>query len=590
MKKLVNKKSIILFITILLLCARMLYLYSLRCSHFIDEFYSMGFANSKGVAFFIYPVTDSDGSQHLKYYKEWSDGQDIHSYLTVDEGEEFDFLNVIDNKLQDTAPANFEIMVHFVCSFFPGEFSWAFPFSVNFVFFIASLILVFKISQKNHKNSKFGFINAYICMVFFSFTIAGSGAFTFLRMYGVLSFYALLMLFAVQNLLSAANKKQEIVYSLILYFAVFMGLFTHPLYVIYAFWLTAFTCLYLLLSKRIAESFKRGGTVLASLVTFVLVYPFNYGRVSTWMTDDNVTGYSFFTRLIFSNMHMFGESIGFYIPFTYANIISWLGILFIITFSVTCLCFLFRNEEWFKSFKTGFLKLFKSLSGIVTDIFKNLLPINYIAFLTVIAYMLTVTAVTPVNTQYYVARYFMPGMFPLIICFVSFVNSVWNTFESKKRYIAFCLSSILLIILLLIQSFVFVNPFYFNKPYDDEEILHGLTEGADVMIFGDRMSALYSLMVPLRDINSFYFGLYTDDVSELSVFPENSFYLMIRSDCFEEDDSRADLVDGLALEGSTDDFAEKILTNASYDYEIERLENFYSFAGDYAIYKVAPIL
>ncbi len=586
MKKIINKKSILLIVTILLLSARMLYLYSIRCSHFIDEFYSMGFANSKGIPLFLYPVTDDDGTQHLKHFNEWSDGQDILSYLTVDEGEEFDFANVIDNKYQDTAPANFEIMIHFVSSFFPGTFSWAYPFSVNFVFFIGSLILVFAISYRTLRDNKVAYINAYICMVFFAFTIAGSGAFTFLRMYGVLSFYGLLMLFSIQRLLLDDSKKRRISYYIVLFISVFMGLFTHPLFVVYAFWLTLFVCLYLLFSKKLVNSIKLGSVVLTSLITFILLYPFKYERVNSWFADDNVTGYSYFTRLIYSNMHMFGESIGFYIPFTYANILVWLGIAFMICFCIMSICFLSRNEKWYKAFKKSVISNIGRVLQFLKDIKNNYMPINIIMFLTVVAYMLTVTAVTPVNTQHYVARYFMIGMFPMIICFVSLINSAWWLVKGKFRKLSFVASISFLVGLLLVQAFVFVNPFYFNKPYDDEEKFHELTSGSDIMIFGDSLTALYCLMVPLRDVDSFYFGVYTDTVEDITDYPDNDFYIMVRKDCFAEEESRAGLVDGLAIEGSTESFVYRVLSNVSYDVSVEKVEDFYSYAGDYAIYRV----
>ncbi len=589
MKKIANKKIVLLIVTILLLSARMLYLYSIRCSHFIDEFYSIGFANSKDLPFFIYPEIGVDGREYDKHVREWSSGKEIFDFITVSEDERFDFKNVINNKLQDTAPANFEIMVHFVCSLFPNTFSWAYPFSVNFVFFLGSLILVFCISYKTLKDCSFSFINAFVCMLFFSLSIAGTGAFTFLRMYGVLSFYGLLMIFCMQNLLQDLSIKSKILYGFFLYISVFLGLFTQPLFVVFAFFLTLYVCLYVLGTKKIIKSIKIGGIVLLSLISFVLVYPFDYRRIGLWMGRENHNGYSFWTRLIYGNMHMFGESLGFYIPFTYANILTWCGYIFLVVFIILCFGFLFRNEKWFIKIRTKLSKIFRDIFCVIKKTISNISPINYVMLLTSISYMLVVTAITPVATQHYVARYFMLGMFPLIISFVSCFNSLWNMVPAGKRLFARTSVFVFLAILLYVQNFVFGNPFYFNKPYDDEEILHRLTQNEDVMIFGSEEICLYSLMVPLRDVNSFYFGLYTDDLTEISEYPDNDFYIAVRSDCFEDESSRATLIDGLLIPGNTEEFAGEVLLNMKKNYSLTRVEDFYSSYGDYAIYYVSLV-
>ncbi len=589
MKKLVNKKSIILFVTILLLCTRMLYLYSIRCSHFIDELYSVGFANSENMPFFIYPETDEYGNQYLRHFQEWCDGKELLDYVTVAENERFDFLNVINNKLQDTAPPNYELMVHFVSSLFPETFSWAYPFAVNFLFYIFSLILVFLISKDLVRDKNFSFMNAYICMIFFAFTIAGTGAFTFLRMYGVLSFYGLLMLYALQKLIYCKEVKKEIAYTLVLFVAVFLGLLTHTLFVVFAFWLTLFTCLYLLFEKRILESIKRGLAVLASLLTFVAIYPFKYERVGSWMEVENNNGYSYWTKLIYSNMHMFGESLGFYIPFTYVHILIWFGIAFLIFSVLFAVCFICRNEAWYKSLRSRFLNHLDAFKKYVSCVFKNICPENFIMFLTALAYMLTINAITPVNTQYYVTRYFMPGMFPLILCFVSFINSCWFSAKEKRRNKVCSIALGLLVVLLLNQNLIYHNPFYFNKPYDNDENLHELTAGENVMIFGFRKNSLYSLIVPLRDVSSFYYGLYTDDIESLTEFPDDSFYIMIDRNCFAGEDSRSPLIDGLGLEGTTDEFASTITSTIPYECSAQRVMDFYSFAGDYAVYEITRL-
>ena len=586
MKKVINKKTLILIATILLLCGRMIYLYNLRCFHFIDEFYSVGFANSKGEPLFLYYENDENGNENLKHYQEWCSGNDIREYLTVDENERFDFANVIDNKLQDTAPANYEIMIHFVASLFPGTFSWAYSFSVNFVFYIGSLILVYFISLSILRDKKIGFINAYLSLLFFAFSIVGSGAFTFLRMYGVLSFYGLLMMLSIQRLIMPANKKQGILFGIILYLSVFLGLFTHTLFVVFAFWLTLFSCLYLFITKKRIDSVKLGSIVLAALLTFMAVYPFRYNRVGSWMSGENHNGYSFFTRLIFSNMHMFGESLGFYIPFTYANILTWSGIALMIFFIMIFICYLFRKEKWFASFKKRALEIIVSFKKKLSLSVNNISPFFYIILLTSVAYMLTVTVIAPIGTQYYVSRYFMIAQFPTIICFVSMIISFWDSFKGKSRYYVLAFSIAILALLIYRQNFVYGNPYYFNMPYDNEEEIHKLTTDSDVMIVGNARLNLYNLMVPLRDVNSFYFTDYHDGVENVDSIPDKKFYFMIARDVFEGEDGVKSVVDGLRLEGTTEEYIRDFLNKFPGSYSIEKIRTYNSVFAEYDVYSI----
>lgn len=588
-----KKKTVTLLLIVIVLCIRMLYLFSLRTSHFIDELYSMGFANSNELAFFS-PSIDENGNEYMRHYRDWCEGKELRDYITVSYDERFDFLNVIENKMQDTAPANYEIMVHFVCSLFPNTFSWAYPFAVNYIFYFFTLILVILISRDLINDVKIKFINCLFCLIFFGFSIGGTGAFTFLRMYGVLSFYGLLMIYAFCKLQLYEDFKHNFVYGGILFFATFFGLATHTLFVTFAFWLTLFVCVYRLFSGKVFVAIKEGGLVLCSLLLFVFIYPFPYDRIDGWMNHENANGFSYFTKLIVSNRHMFAESIGFYIPFTYANIMSWIGTALIVVIVIFGFTFVFRKEKWFASVILKVGCLVKNTIALFNNSLKKLNPMVYIMFITALAYMLTVTAIAPVNTQKYSTRYFMLGMFPLIISFVSFTLSLFSSFSSKIKKYTISICAFVLSVLLLVQNFVYHNPFYFNKPYDKEDELHQLVYGEDVMVIGEEMNRFYNLIASLRDCKTFYYSLYTEDFNEIGSLPQNEFYIMITRDIFIDEDPRLPLVNGVNLtgvdhEGSTMEYVNRLLAEKKYECEIEFVRCYYVFGGDYAIYRISPV-
>lgn len=305
MKKNFNQRFIFLFSIILLLSVRLIFIYSERTSYYVDELYSYGVSNSIGNPVLVWYETynDSDETIKTRYCGEWHDGDILKNYLIINPEERFHFLDVIENKTWDTAPPNFELLIHFVSSLFPGTFSFDYAFSINLIFYIGSLMLIFFISRKIFKEEDIGLFNALCCTLFWGLSICGTGAFTFLRMYGILSFYSLLMIYSILRIF--IKDKISIKNLIILFISFFLGLFTHTLFIIFAFWLTLFSCICLFIKKRIGDSFKTGFTVLASLIIFVLIYPFDYSRVNSWMGTENNDGYSFLTNLSQANKYSF---------------------------------------------------------------------------------------------------------------------------------------------------------------------------------------------------------------------------------------------------------------------------------------------
>lgn len=555
----------------------------------MDEVYSCGFADSIGDPMFFYPVTDEEGNEAVVHLREWIDGSELMDYVTINDGERFDFIGVLKNKTFDTAPPNYEFMVHFVSSFFPGTFSWKYPFSVNLVFFVGSLLLVFSITHSLIRNPEIADLASFTCVFFFSLSVCGTGAYTYLRMYGVVSFYALLLTFGIVAVLNK-EKNPKLKYYIVCFVSVFFGLFTHTTYIAYAFSLTFFSCILLLFQKRFKTFFALGSTVLGSLIFFLIVYPYVLvNRFGSWMSGENSNSYSYFTRLTFSNMSFFGRSIGFYIPFTFAGLLSFLGIVFLI--SVICLMtiFLFRKEKWFISFVDRIRPVLKKMQRRASAVKENTKVEVPVLFLASVLYMLIINAVAPVLTQSYSTRYLFAGMQVVLIVFISALFSLWDSEKGIFRKAGVVVLYLVLTMLLLNQKYYFLNQFIFNGPYDKDEELTELLSGQDVMVFGYHYYDFHNQISNLREVRSAYFGKYNDDeINGSIVYPENDFYIMANRACFNDQSSdfSSNILDGVRKSMTTEEFIFDLVSKE--DAECEYVRDFYSFDGLYAIYHITP--
>lgn len=583
-------QTVILFsVIIVCLCIRMFVLYGQRVSHHLDEAYSYGFANNPGEPWFIHPGVDENGNEISIHYGGWFPGEDLWNFLVVNDGERFDFASVVENKLGDNSPSNYELLLHFVCSLFPNTFSLNYAFAVNLFFYIGSLIVLVLINLEIFKDYKNRNLYTASCVLFFALSISGTGAYTFFRMYGVLSFYSLLVFYLIQKI--CTGEKKTLIKCALLMVASFFGFFTHLNFIVYAFCLTVSVCVYLLLTKKFKKMISVGITELLSVILFFVIYPYPLQRVEPWMSNENSDHFSYFTRLNFSNMHMFGESIGFYIPFTVPSIIWWIGVAAFVAAIIAMIFFLFRKEKWFPAIKDKTIPVLKDAANCFKKIAKKSCPWLYVAIVTAVMYMLFINAIAPImTTKGYVTRYFFIGMHFVIIAFVGLMSVFYDVQSKKVKYVVGPALIILSCYLIYNMNFNYGNPFLLTKPFDRDEEIVSLVDGADVMIFSSEPLDLYSLIVPLRTVDEFYFITVTDwNLSEDDI-PEGGFYVMVDKDTFpDEEVVGAGLggfsAGGTGLAGSIDDYLIARLDPAE-ERTFTFVRNYNTFAGEYKIYYV----
>ncbi len=57
-----------------------------------------------------------------------------NNYFAVKKNERFDYRKVWKNQKNDVHPPIYYILLHTICSFFPGKFSWWYAGSINIFF------------------------------------------------------------------------------------------------------------------------------------------------------------------------------------------------------------------------------------------------------------------------------------------------------------------------------------------------------------------------------------------------------------------------------------------------------------------------
>ena len=147
-----------------------------RTQPHMDEVFSYNLSNQYG-----FPLL------HQDYFHHWHDGEYYRDALTVQPEERFDYRRVCYNLSLDVHPPLYYFSLHTICSLFPNQFSWWFAFSINIVFYIGSIILIFMIGNALGMAKS----RSLLAAVFWGLSSAGINEVCFLRMYMMLTFIML---------------------------------------------------------------------------------------------------------------------------------------------------------------------------------------------------------------------------------------------------------------------------------------------------------------------------------------------------------------------------------------------------------------
>lgn len=593
-----NTKAVIFLVLIILVgMIRLIYIYSLRDGHHVDETWSYGFANS----YYEPNVFGWADESHWKNIGEWVSGDVFKDYITVSSDQRFSFDSVWYNKQNDLSPIVYAFLLHFVSSFFPGVFSWNFAFAISLVFFVLTVIFVFLISREFTGSSLCG----CLCSLYYVFSGCGTGNFLYLRVYHILTFLTLCLFYLMMRVYKA--DKDTLKAYLPLPIVTLLGCLTHFYFLILAFFFTAFFCIGFLFRKRIASFFRIGFTMLFSVIAFFVIYPaslrflipYSGGR-STGSTA--VTGYYSYPygwELRIANIHFFGSTIGFSID---CNLITLFEILVFTVMILLCfalLSFVFRNERWMIKMFHQIKNIRHSLSNYIVSVFS----VSGVSAAVALASSVLTLIVIPYSARLYgmkyVERYFFAPMTLFIIFFVSFVFlSLKHLFINLKKSIARIISIpvILILSLMCILSNRYMRDFGFLDMREKE--LTNVLSGQDVFVYARFERDMIWLSPVLADANRVYIVLeeMTDKPDFAMPELDEGCFVLVASDGFITEEQRAEIEENGSYSVSTavkpenditlSEYLSDIKSSTGHNYEL--YDEFNTNIGMLNLYKIVP--
>jgi len=185
--------------------------------------------------------------------------------MTVQRTGRFDYANVWEKQASDVHPPFYYVLIHTICSFFPGVYSKWFAGGVNILFVLLSFWLFRKTVWELTKSGK----TVFFCSAFFCISSGVLSAATFLRMYMMLMFWFLLLTYL---LLRGMGQRSWRFYAAI-FLAAVAGVLTHYYFVVYLFFSCIVWGIYLLIKKQYRDFLYSVLVMFAAAGAVIAIFP-----------------------------------------------------------------------------------------------------------------------------------------------------------------------------------------------------------------------------------------------------------------------------------------------------------------------------
>ena len=253
--------KIMLIITIVLQLAVALCFCMQKQGFHYDENYSYYSSNV------TYGLNPPDG--------DWLSGSSISEEFCITPGMGFNFPLVAQMQSFDVHPPMYYFLLNIICSLSSGIFSKWQGLILNLIFFVISELLIIAIANKvGNKNKAI----TWFSLALFGFSPAIISGITFIRMYMLLTSECMALILIHMNMLTDIKNNSSlsrfVKYFIQIAVTVYIGFLTHYYFAVFAFFVAAFTTLYLFFSKNTRKtSYIYAITVIAGLLSAVLSYP-----------------------------------------------------------------------------------------------------------------------------------------------------------------------------------------------------------------------------------------------------------------------------------------------------------------------------
>lgn len=362
MKKLIKKVSgfkalptILLAVIIVIQSANITRLFvTEKTSYHCDEIYSYGLSNS-----FYKPFIESDDVYSHENYNcvnEWVSADVFKDYITVSKDQRFRYDSVWYNQSKDRHPPLYYAILHTICSFMPGTFSFWPGFILNLVFFAVLQIFLYLLA-KNVLRSRW--LALLLCLLW-GFTNAATDMVFFTRMYCMLAMWSVILIYLHSRLiLNEDNVKPKHIIPLAI--VTMLGALTQYLFLFVAFVTAVCFCIRYLLKKRFRLFFAYSAAMLSGVLLSFSIYPAAVKHLFT--EGDNASGVDFTKQLVialrycFSDIFLITDSDAYWL----LMVIPPLLLIFAIFFAPVI--FLFRDKPMVKNTFARIKIFFAELPG-----------------------------------------------------------------------------------------------------------------------------------------------------------------------------------------------------------------------------------
>lgn len=199
----------------------------------------------------------------------WVSGEDYLHYIAVSPENTFNYASVYYNQRGDVHPPFFYLLLHTVCSIFQGYFSKWFGLTINILFMLMTMRVLYKLC------SEFcgGKLVAVPVLAMYGFSSGFMTTAMFIRMYAILTFFVVtscyLHLRLADNDFRISRKER---WKLLL--VTLLGFLTHYYFVIYAIGMAVVFSIWML-ARRLWKSIIRYIlTLTTSAIIGICVWPF----------------------------------------------------------------------------------------------------------------------------------------------------------------------------------------------------------------------------------------------------------------------------------------------------------------------------
>ena len=204
----------------------------------------------------------------------WVSGQEYRDYLTATENSRFNYASVYYNQRGDVHPPLFYLILHTLCSFFPGVYSKWFGLVMNAFLMLMALITLWRLTKKYLGGDE----AALLCVAVYGLSVGFVSTAVFIRMYALLTWMILLCLEAHLDLLQSdfvmTGKRARHLILVIL-----LGYLTHYYFVLYVLVLAAVSVVCMAVRRKWKCVLQYAITTGLTGLIGIVIWPFSIKHV-----------------------------------------------------------------------------------------------------------------------------------------------------------------------------------------------------------------------------------------------------------------------------------------------------------------------